>query len=110
MTIELNGEGAILFTHICRALDTMKAQLQKHRESEQDWIDVSIPEVRKMASPFIREALDMIQGNPQHKEFFRRFVRDAVTKPEFKEQLKKSLSDPSVVAMLKMCLPPIPRA
>lgn len=110
MTVELNQEGQILFTHICRALDTMKAQLQQNRDADVDWIDVSIPEVRKLASPFIQEALDMIQNNPEHKAFFRRFVKDAVSKPEFKEQLKKSLSDPSVVAMLKMVLPPIPRA
>ena len=110
MTTQLTGEAHVLFTHICHALDTMKAQLLKHRESEEDWIDVSIPEVRKMASPFIQEALDMITSNPEHKEFFRRFVRDAVSKPEFKEELKKSLLDPTILQLLKVILPPIPHA
>ena len=110
MTSQLTGEAHVLFTHICTALDTMKEQLKQHRASEQDWIDVSIPEVRKSASPFVQQALDMITQNPEHKQFFRRFVKDAVSKPEFKEQLKKSLSDPSIVMMLKMVLPPIPGA
>ena len=87
-----------IFENVSNALDLLTAEIKTTGSS--DWIDVSLPKLRKGASPFITQALDMIEKNEDNKNMFRMFVHDAVTKPDFKAQLKKSLSDPTTKMLI----------
>jgi len=88
-----------IFENVSNALDLLTAEI-KSSGNTSDWIDVSLPKLRKGASPFITQALDLIEKNEDNKNMFRMFVHDAVTKPDFKAQLKKSLSDPTTKMLI----------
>ena len=92
-----------IFEQVSKAMDSLTAEIAKSGDTK-DWIDVSLPKLRAGASPFITQALDMIEQNEDHKTMFRLFVNDAVTKPDFKEQLKKSLSDPVTKMLISKLL------
>ena len=96
-----------LFVEICAALDSIKDDIAKANEAGGDeWIRITIPKLRAQAAhPFVKKALDMVENDPQHRKMFQNFVTDACTKPEFREQLKKSLSDPHLLTLLRAMIP-----
>ena len=89
-----------LYEQVTHALDVLKLEQAAHPCTE-DWITVSIPKLRIGASPLIASALDAIEKDPEHRKVFISFVNDAITNPSFRNQLKKSLRDPSVILMVK---------
>ena len=90
-----------LFNEVTKALDELKLSQEQHAGTADDWITISLPKLRIGASPIICSALDAIENNEEHRVLFAKFVQDAIVNPEFRDQLKKSLSDPAVIMMVQ---------
>ena len=84
-----------------KALDTLAIEAALHAPNTSDWISVSIPKLRVNASPLVTSALDAIESDPLHRDMFNKFVTDAISNPEFRESLKKSLRDPQTLVLVK---------
>ena len=84
-----------------KALDTLAIEAALHAPNTSDWISVSIPKLRVNASPLVASALDAIESDPLHRDMFNKFVTDAISNPEFRESLKKSLRDPQTLVLVK---------
>ena len=89
-----------LYTMVEKALDTLAIEAALHAPNT-DWISVSIPKLRVNASPLVTSALDAIESDPLHRDMFNKFVTDAISNPEFRESLKKSLRDPQTLVLVK---------
>ena len=83
-----------LYTMVEKALDTLAIEAALHAPNTSDWISVSIPKLRVNASP-------AIESDPLHRDMFNKFVTDAISNPEFRESLKKSLRDPQTLILVK---------
>ena len=90
-----------LYTMVEKALDTLAIEAALHAPNTSDWISVSIPKLRVNASPLVTSALDAIESDPLHRDMFNKFVTDAISNPEFRESLKKSLRDPQTLILVK---------
>ena len=90
-----------LYTMVEKALDTLAIEAALHAPNTSDWISVSIPKLRVNASPLVASALDAIESDPLHRDMFNKFVTDAISNPEFRESLKKSLRDPQTLVLVK---------
>ena len=90
-----------LYTMVEKALDTLAIEAALHAPNTSDWISVSIPKLRVNASPLVASALDAIESDPLHRDMFNKFVTDAISNPEFRESLKKSLRDPQTLILVK---------
>ena len=92
-----------LYLTVEKALDTLaiEAALHAPNTGTTDWISVSIPKLRVNASPLVTSALDAIESDPLHRDMFNKFVTDAISNPEFRESLKKSLRDPQTLILVK---------
>ena len=90
-----------LYTMVEKALDTLAIEVALHAPNTSDWISVSIPKLRVNASPLVASALDAIESDPLHRDMFNKFVTDAISNPEFRESLKKSLRDPQTLVLVK---------
>ena len=88
-------------TMVEKALDTLAIEAALHAPNTSDWISVSIPKLRVNASPLVASALDAIESDPLHRDMFNKFVTDAISNPEFRESLKKSLRDPQTLILVK---------
>ena len=99
--VQIDDDPDGLFNAVNNALDILAMQAKESDTTTSDWISVSIPKLRVNASPMINGALDAIENNPQTKEVFRCFVKDAITNPAFRESLKKSLRDPQITTIVK---------
>ena len=88
-----------LYTMVEKALDTLAIEAALHAPNTSDWISVSIPKLRVNASPLVASALDAIESDPLHRDMFNKFVTDAISNPEFRESLKKSLRDPQTLVL-----------
>ena len=90
-----------LYLTVEKALDTLAIEAALHAPNTSDWISVSIPKLRVNASPLVHSALDAIESDPLHRDMFNKFVTDAISNPEFRESLKKSLRDPQTLVLVK---------
>ena len=93
-----------LYLTVEKALDTLAIEAALHAPNTSDWISVSIPKLRVNASPLVTivtSALDAIESDPLHRDMFNKFVTDAISNPEFRESLKKSLRDPQTLVLVK---------
>ena len=90
-----------LYLMVEKALDTLAIEAALHAPNTSDWISVSIPKLRVNASPLVASALDAIESDPLHRDMFNKFVTDAISNPEFRESLKKSLRDPQTLVLVK---------
>ena len=90
-----------LYLTVEKALDTLAIEAALHAPNTSDWISVSIPKLRVNASPLVTSALDAIESDPLHRDMFNKFVTDAISNPEFRESLKKSLRDPQTLILVK---------
>jgi len=95
-----------LYLIVEKALDTLAIEAALHAPNHAitgstDWISVSLPKLRVNASPLVASALDAIESDPLHRDMFNKFVTDAITNPEFRESLKKSLRDPQTLILVK---------
>ena len=101
MSVQIDDDPDGLFNAVNNALDLLAEQATVSDTSTSDWIAVSIPKLRVNASPMIMGALDAIENNPETKEVFRHFVKDAIENPAFRASLKKSLRDPQITTIVK---------
>ena len=90
-----------LYTMVEKALDTLAIESALPAPNTSDWISVSIPKLRVNACPLVTSALDAIESDPLHRDMFNKFVTDAISNPEFRESLKKSLRDPQTLVLVK---------
>ena len=90
-----------LYLTVEKALDTLAIEAALHAPNTSDWISVSIPKLRVNASPLVASALDAIESDPLHRDMFNKFVTDAISNPQFRESLKKSLRDPQTLILVK---------